>query len=424
MQFTLPARFRVLSHRNFRLYWTGQLISLTGMWMQAVAGSWVVLELTGSTFALALVNFAVALPALLLTLFGGVAADRYDRHKILVWTQAAAMVLALVAGVLLALGVITFWQILLLSVLIGVVSAFDMPAQQALIPDLVEPREIPEAIALNQVIFNGSRLLGPGIAGVLIATLGLASAYFANGISYIAVIVSLLLLNLPPRRAAAPGPRRSPLMEMRAGLSYVGQSRLLVALMGIAAVTTLTIFPMVAVLSPAYVKDALGQGAGTSGLLMAASGGASLFGAFALLWVPAARRGLVMLGCAALGAGASLILAATANVALAATAFGLLSLAMSLIFGLAATTVQQMTPDAIRGRVMSVWSLMFSGVMPVAAIAAGVAVEATSIRLVYGVAGVLFAVPAAVLVLGGGLFTGEPRPVATPAPGVQPAEAA
>jgi MFS family permease len=203
MHIPLPERFHVLYNRNFRLYFVGQFISLTGMWMQGFAASWVVLDLTGSGFALAVVNFAFAVPGLLLMLYGGVTADRYDRRRILLWSQVAFMLLAFVSGTLVATGVIQLWQILLISLAMGAGQAFSMPAEQAMVPSLVQPRQIPQAIALNQVIFNGSRLLGPAVGGVLLALFGFASAYFFNGLSYIAVIVSLVMIRLAPRAAPA-----------------------------------------------------------------------------------------------------------------------------------------------------------------------------------------------------------------------------
>src|SRR5687768_6784497 len=166
MQVPLPRQMHVLRNRNFLLYWVGQLVSLTGTWMQAVAQGLIVLKLTDSVFALGVVNFAVMAPALVLSLTGGVAADRWDRRKIMIATQAALMVFALLTAGLLATDNLTFAVLLGISGLIGIATAYDMPAQQALVPDLVQPHEIPQAIAMNQVIFNGSRLLGPAVAGL------------------------------------------------------------------------------------------------------------------------------------------------------------------------------------------------------------------------------------------------------------------
>jgi MFS family permease len=420
MNIPLPSQFQILSQRNFRLYFTGQAISLTGTWMQSLAGSLVVWELTRSTFALALVNFAMAAPGLLLMLAGGVAADRYDRRRILVVTQAALMVLAAVAGVLVATGAITFWQILVLSALVGVAAAFDMPAQQALVPDLVEPRQIPQAIALNQVIFNGSRLLGPALAGVLIAAAGFASAYLANAISYVAVIASLLMVRLPARMAQA-GVGGSPLAAIGEGLRHVWGAPVVRALMTVNGLTSLLIFPPLAVISTAYVRGALGGGSGTTATFFAASGLASMLGAFAMLGVPATRRGAATLGCIALQTLTLVVLATTHSMPVAVVAFGLLSLGMGLVYGLNATTIQQVTPSAIRGRVMSVSGLMFSGVMPLAAIVIGAAVEPFGIRAVYAVCGAAYALLAAPLLWRSGAVGRAPEPDIADSPGPWPA---
>lgn len=404
-------RFDVLKNRNFRLYFIGQFISLTGMWMQAIAASWVVLGLTDSTFALAIVNFAVAIPGLILMLYGGVAADRFDRHRILVVTQAILMVLALIGGVLVATGLITFWIVVVLSLVVGIAIAFDMPAQQALVPDLVEPQQIPRAVALNQVIFNGSRLVGPAVGGALIAATSLASAYFANGISYIAVILSLVLLRLPPRKPS-PTARSSMMGAMREGVGHVWRSPLIRSLMAVSACTSLLVFPAVAIFSPAYVKDALGMGPGTTGLLAASSGAASMFGAFAMLWIPAARRGLVMLGCIGLSTLALATLSLTHSVAVATVAFAMLSLGMSLLYGLNATTIQVVTSDSIRGRVMSVSGMTFSGITPFAAILVGAAIEASHVRLIYGLSGALYVLLAMPLLVSSGILGRAPVPPA------------
>jgi MFS family permease len=364
----------------------------------------------------------VALPGLVLMLFGGVAADRFDRHRILLVTQAGLMVLAAVSGVLVATELITFWQILLVSTLVGVATAFDMPAQQALVPELVEPRQIPQAIALNQVIFNGSRLLGPALAGVLIAAAGFASAYFANSVSYIAVIASLLMLRLPARPARL-GVRASPLAAVGEGLRHVWRAPVVRSLMAVNGLTSLLIFPPLAVLSTAYVRGALGAGPGTTAVFFAASGLASMLGAFAMLWIPAARRGLATLACVVLQALAMAVLAGTNLVSLGVIAFGLLSLGMGLVYGLSATTIQQVTPNAIRGRVMSVSGLMFSGVIPLAAVVAGAAVELSSIRAVYAVCGVAYLLLAAPLLWRSGVIghAPEPEPAMAGSPEPQPA---
>jgi MFS family permease len=401
---------QVLYNRNYRLYWFGQLVSLTGTWMQAVAQGWVVLALTGSVAALGVVNFAVSLPTLFLTLTGGVMADRWDRRWLLIATQAGLMFCALLMALLLATDALTFEVLLAVSVLIGVITAFDLPTQQALVPELVAPREIPQAVAMNQVIFNGSRLLGPAVAGAMATRFSLASLYLGNGLSFLAVIASLLAIRVPGGRLQG-GARGSMLHALREGLGYVHRSRLLRALLAVVALSVLLLFPAVAVLPPAYVRDVLHHGLEVNGLLMAISGGASLLGAFIMLWIPARRRGQAMLAAICAGATALAMLALTRSLWVAGAATGLSSLGFSLFMGLNATIVQQMVPGALRGRVMSVSSLMFHGVFPFAALAMSVLVARLGFTPVYLAAAGIYVLLATALLLSSGIVGGLPLTV-------------
>jgi MFS family permease len=417
MRVPLPAQMHVLYNRNFRLYWTGQLISLTGTWMQILAQSWVVLRLTDSVAALGVVNLAQSLPTLLLMLTGGVVADRWDRRRIMIVTQAALMVLAFVMAALIAADALTLTLLLIIAVLTGIATAYDMPAQQALVPDLVEPRVIPQAIAMNQVIFNGSRLLGPAIAGLALATLPLASVYVLNGLSFIAVIASLMVITTPKRAAGGPA-RGSMLDSLRVGLAYVWSQSKLRSLFAIVALTVLLVFPPLAVLFSGYVKEALDRGTGTVAVLMAVSGAASMLGAFGLLWIPPARRGFVM----ALGIVASAIsllaLGLLQNVIAATIATGMLSLGFSMFMGLNATIVQQMAPPELRGRVMSVSGLMFSGVLPFGGLLMSLAVAQLGFAQVYLVSAAVYALVALALFLPSGVlgFVPPEQPAVAPGP--------
>jgi transmembrane secretion effector len=275
-------------------------------------------------------------------------------------------------------------------------------------------------VALNQVIFNGSRLLGPAMAGLLVTVAGLASAYFANGLSYIAVIVSLLLIRLP-RLVTGSAMRVSATTAIKEGIGYVWRSPILRSLMGMSAATSFFVMPCLAVLSPAYVRDALDAGPGTSAVLMAASGGASMLGAFAMLWVPASARGSALLGCVLVQFVALAVMAVTHSVPLAVLFFGLLSLGMGLVYGLNATTIQQITADSIRGRVMSVSGLMFSGVLPLATILIGAAVEVSNVRAVFAACGGLYLLFAGYFLVRSGLIGGTPQSVVASSPEPQAA---
>lgn len=407
MRVPLPRQMHVLHNRNFRLYWTGQLVSLTGTWMQIVAQSWLVLQLTGSVAALGVVNFAVSVPTLILTLTGGVAADRWDRRRIMIATQVALMFLAFLMAGLIAADVVTFALLLGVGVLSGVATAYDMPAQQALVPGLVTPPEIPQAIAMNQVIFNGSRLLGPAVGGVALAKLNLASVYLFNGFSFLAVIASLAMIRVAPGEARG-GAHGSMLHSLREGLGYIRSQPLLRSLMTVSALSVLLVFPSMAVLSPGYVKEVLERGPGTLGLLMASSGAASMLGAFAMLWIPAERRGAVMTaGVVTMGVSlAGLALFPVLPAVVVAT--GLQSLGFSMFMGLNATTIQQTVPGALRGRVMSVSGLTFSGMMPVGALAMSLAVDRVGFAPMYLLSAAVYVVAACVVLLPSGILTFVP----------------
>jgi MFS family permease len=362
----LSGSLAVFRSRDYVLFWSGMTVSMVGTWMQALASNWVLTNITLSAAALGWVNFASALPMLVLSLFGGVAADRLDKRRILFVTQTVMMLLAFLFAALVALGHVRLWHILLLSALGGVAAAYDMPAFQAYYPTLVKRQDLSQAIALNQASFHGSRLIGPALAGLAIAWWGAASAFIANGLSFVAVIVALVLIR------ARPGPadrrRGSTFAAMAAGLRFVRRDVLLQSLMGITALTTLLVFPNIAVLLPLYARTVLGMGPGGMGGLMAASGLGALVGAVALLGVPAeARVPRIALGMCAIPAGLT-VLAHSHWFWLSAAAVVVQSLGLATAMGLVATIIQQSVPDELRGRVMSVHGMMFVGIMPFSAL--------------------------------------------------------
>src|SRR2546421_2210809 len=199
----LPATWRALRHRNFQLFFGGQLISLTGTWMQSVAQSWLVYRLTGSAVLLGLVGFSSQIPVFLLAPIGGAVADRRNRHRILVGTQTAAMVLAFVLAALTLTHRVQVFHVFILAAVLGLVNAFDIPARQAFVVDMVGKEDLMNAIALNSSAFNAARVIGPAVAGVLIGVLGVGACFFFNGVSYVAVITGVVAMRLPP---SAPGP--------------------------------------------------------------------------------------------------------------------------------------------------------------------------------------------------------------------------
>lgn len=365
----LPVMFRALRHRNYRLFFSGQIISLVGTWMQSVAQSWLVYRLTGSSLLLGLVGFAGQIPVFLLAPIGGVVADRYSRHRIVIATQTSAMVLAFILSALTLLGHIRVWEIMLVASLLGVVNAFDIPARQAFIVDMVHSDVLINAIALNSSMVNGARVLGPAIAGVTVAAVGEGWCFFANGASYIAVIAGLLLMAVAPRelgRDAASGLER--IVE---GFRWVAKTAPIRALLLLLGLVSLTGMPY-AVLMPIFADKILHGGARGLGMLMGASG----IGALAGTLILAAKRQVHGLGrwiaFASFGFGASMILfAASRSYPLSIVLLVSVGFSMMLQMSASNTLIQTMVPDELRGRVMAVYSMMFMGMAPFGALVAG-----------------------------------------------------
>ncbi len=385
----LPEAMSALSERDFRVVWTGQAISMTGTWMQMIAQGLLVLTLWNSALALGLLTFANAIPSLVVMLFGGVLADRADKRRILLATQMVMGALALAVGVLVVADAIQYWMLIAATIGLGVAFGYDMPAYQAFLPELVPPEKIGQVVALNSSTFHGTRMVGPALAGAIIGAFGIAAAYFLNAASFLAVIFSLLIVRRRP--AARPeGPAMSTIDGLKEGIRHArGRPNLRVFLL-LTAMSTGFVFPVIAVLTPFYVKDVLHEGPGVLGALWAGSGVGSVLGAIALI-VWSDHRRVERLWFAALLAPAGLIVTAITRdpvVAIVAQAF--VSFAFSSQLGLIQTMIQESTPRQFRGRVMSLHGITFNGTMPFAVLAAsGLAV----------VAGLPF-----VMILGAGLF--------------------
>ena len=361
---------RALRHRNFQLFFGGQLISLIGTWMQNVALAWLVYRLTGSPLLLGTVGFAGQIPVFILAPAGGLVADRYNRHRIVIATQASALVLALVLAGLTLAGSVRVWHIILLASLLGAVNAFDIPARQAFIVQMVGREDLMNAIALNSSMFNGARVVGPAVAGLVVAAVGEGWCFLANGVSYIAVIVALLAMK-GGRRAPAESDERRAVDHIAEGFRYVWHTtpvRALLLLLGLVSV----VGTPYTVLMPIFAGQILHGGARGLGLLMGATGVGALLGALTL----AMRSGLRGLGrmaaAASAGFGASLILFSSSRRFWLSAAL-LVPVGYSLMLQMAAsnTLIQSMVPDRLRGRVMSLYSMMFMGMAPLGALFAG-----------------------------------------------------
>jgi len=364
----IPA-LRALASRNYRLFFAGQLVSLIGTWMQSVAQSWLVYRLSGSPVLLGLISFAGQIPVFLLAPVGGSLADCRDRHRIIVTTQSASMALAMILAGLTLGGQVQIGHVFVLATLLGVVNAFDIPARQAFLVDMVGRDDLISAIALNSSMVNGARIVGPAVAGVLVAAVGEGWCFFANGLSYLAVLAGLLAMRLEVRpRSPRAG---SPLAHVVEGFGFVARTAPIRDLLGLLGLISLMGTPY-AVLMPIFADQILHGGAKELGLLMGASGLGALLGALVL----ASRRGVRGLGRwvsrAAAGFGVSLIAFSLSRRFWLSEAL-LVPVGFSMMVEMAAsnTLIQAMVPDRLRGRVMAVYSMMFMGMAPFGALLAG-----------------------------------------------------
>jgi MFS family permease len=361
---------RAFKYRNYRLFFGGQCVSLIGTWMQSVALSWLVYRLTGSPLLLGITGFAAQAPSLLLAPLTGPAADRFDRHKILIVTQVLSMLQALALALLVLFGSPQVWQIIALAAVLGIINSFDMPARQSFIVELVEKREdLANAIALNSSMFNSARLIGPSIAGVCIAGFGEGICFLANSLSYLAVIAALLAMRRPlAGGSAAAKKKRGGFAE---GLKYAFGFPPIKYIILMLAVGSLLGMPY-AVLMPAYVREILHGGPKTLGFIMACSGAGALLGALRL----AGRRhpaglergiplftGIFGFGLLAFSFSTS---AALSALAIASASFGMISFMAS-----ANTVIQTLVEDDKRGRVMALYSVAFMGMAPFGSLLAG-----------------------------------------------------
>jgi MFS family permease len=369
-QSTLTFLLRAFRYRNYRLFFGGQGISLVGTWMQQIAMSWLVYRLTDSTFLLGFIGFAGQVPTFLLASVAGVFADRWDRRKLLVLTQALAMLQAFLLAFLTFMGHIAVWHLVILSVFLGLINALDIPVRQSFVIDLVENKDdLGNAIALNSVMFNGARLVGPSIAGLLISIVGEATCFFLNGISFLAIVIALLAMNVPERkRESEPLPF---FQGLRDGYRYTfgfAPTRYIILLL---ALISLMGMPHL-VLMPVFARDILHGGPHTLGFLMGASGVGAVIGAIYL----ASKKTV-------LGLGRLIVIASSAfGIGLIVFSFShyiQLSLCMMLLTGFGMivhmassnTVLQTIVDEDQRGRIMSFYAMAFTGMAPFGSLLAG-----------------------------------------------------
>jgi MFS family permease len=365
----MRSTFRALRHRNFQLFFAGQLISLIGTWMQTVAQSWLVYRLTQSPWLLGLAGFAGQAPVFFLATVGGAVADRRQRRDVLIATQTASMLLAFVLAAITLSGRVRVWEIFVLAAMLGAVNAFDIPARQSFIVEMVGRDDLGNAIALNSSMFNGARVLGPSVAGLLVATIGEGWCFFVNGVSFLAVIAGLLAMRVPRRQI--PPLAVSPLAHAAEGFRFVARTAPMRAILGLLAVVSMMGMPYT-VLMPVMAQDVLHGGATALGILTGATGAGALAGALLL----AARQGVRGLGrwiavAAATFGVALVVFSLSRTLWLSAALLVPVGGAMMVQMASSNTMLQTMAPDGLRGRVIALYAMTFMGMAPLGALLAG-----------------------------------------------------
>jgi MFS family permease len=353
--------FAAMRHRNFQLYFGGQLISNIGTWMQVIAQAWVVYQIGHSELILGLVAFASAIPVLIISPWAGVVVDRMPRRTLLMMTQTGAMVLAFAMAALTFTHLIQQWQVIVLAALLGVVNAFDAPARQAFVPEIVTREDLPNAIAMNSMMFNSARVIGPAVAGITLAAVGAAWCFTINGISFLAVLIGLWLINLPDRRIVHTA---SAWNQLVGGLRYTARHREILNLILISLVFSVFGISYSTIL-PAFVENTLHQGAVAYGWINTATGLGAVAGAFLLMYgISRGQRGKLLVVVNIAFPLVLMVFAFTTSFLPALVlAFGL-GLGFMTQFTTLNTLLQTRVDDAYRGRVMGLYTITFFGFAP------------------------------------------------------------
>ena len=369
LSYPVASTFRALRHRNFRLWFFGQLTSLVGTWMQSIAQNWLVYQITGSAADLGLVNFVGAIPLVPLTLYAGAIADRVSKRRIIFFTQAAMMVLAFVLAILCFTGVVRFWHVLVLAFLLGAAQALDTPARQAFVVELVGKEDLSNAIALNSGIFHGARVIGPALAGILVASVGVSISFFLNGVSFFAVLAGLYFMDAALiRRTRADG---EDARDLLAGIRHLAANRVPLAVVILISISSLLAMPYY-VLIPVFAKEVLGGGAGTYGGLMSAAGVGAVLGSLyaASSWASRQKGRLLTAGSMAFPV-LLIAFAFSRNHALSTVLLAAIGFAFVLQNAPANSLIQTLVPDHLRGRVMAIYVALLLGLMRVGGLLEG-----------------------------------------------------
>jgi len=390
LRFALSQTFASMRHPNYRLWFMGQLASLVGTWMQSTAQAFLVYELTHSPAYLGVVAFAAGVPSWLFTLYGGVVSDRMPRRTLLILTQTAMMVLALILALLAFTGLVQPWHIVVLAFLLGVATAFDAPARQSFVLEMVDREDLSNAIALNSTMFNSATVVGPAVAGITYAAIGPAWCFLINAVSFLAVIAALARMHLAPQPARPRG--AGALAELRRGLGYVRREPTVRTLIGVAGFVSLFGLGFVT-LMPAWAVSILGGNSVTNGWMQSARGLGSLVGALMIASLGRFRWKGRLLTAGTLALPVLLILFSFVR----STPVALLVLvgagwAFMSLFNMLNTLIQSVVPDDLRGRVLSIYTLSFFGLVPVGSLLAGSAASLVGEPLTVLVSGILLLV--------------------------------
>jgi len=368
----IPHTFRALRHRNFRLFISGQIISLVGTWMQTVAEAWLIYRLTGSSVLLGLLGFVGQIPIFLLSPLAGLVADRWPRRRVVIGTQTISMLLAFTLAALTLSGQIrkgNVWEIIVLATLLGTVNAFDVPARQSFLIEMVGRENLLNAIALNSSMFNGARVAGPAIAAALVAVVGEGWCFLLNGLSYLAVIAGLFMMRIEKTAPAHDG--AAPLERLREGFRFARHTKPIRALLILLAVVSFMALPF-SVLIPIFAVKILHGGVNAYGWLMGAVGFGAMLGALAIAMRQQLRGLGSLVAYSAVGLGVSLVLFSASRWFLVSFAF-LIICGFTMMMQLTSTNtlIQAMVPEQLRGRVMAMYSMMFLGMTPLGSLLAG-----------------------------------------------------
>jgi len=355
-------RFAALNYRDFRLFWGGQMVSFSGTWMHQTAQGWLVYELTHSPLYLGVVAAATQLPILLFTLLGGAAADRFAKRNLLLVTQALSIFPALIIGILISTGHIAVWHVIAMGLAMGTINAFDIPTRQSFLVEMVERGNLLNAIALNSAAFNGARMIGPTLAGIFIARFGVAACFYINAASFLAVLIALARI----RAKGIPTHRTGTLLtDIVEGMGFVRRSPAVRRAMALVAVFSLFGLPFISQL-PVFAEDILGKGAKGLGFLIGSSGIGAFTAAVVLSFKGDIKNKRKAMATAALVFPVCLIgFALSRSYALSLSLMPVAGLTVVVFLASANSFVQLMAPDGLRGRVMSVYTMVFLGMTPI-----------------------------------------------------------